>query len=634
MSIRKKNDAATAFAGLALMLAAVLAGLAACQDQGFEPFPVGTPTTGVGTGDTTGGDHGLPKTPRLEIYWDNNENVNQAGKELTWLYDDFATLHPASSRLIGGKILNAPTGFDYLEWTISPASAVTAGIVSLPSVFANRLTTVVPNGSSFEIYAGAVPGNARISVRNTKRSGGSDDYGPFYADFDIRVGGGELRPLTVYVTETIRASNLGLVKVDNTAPPPTWSVRSGNAAVSLVAQKPHNGAGYDSAILDITGIYPGSTTYFGRGLQGGTMVDTEGPLIVEASTTWYVGPGATGKYGFRNSDKITWDTCLLNMRAYYGSTVYKWPGKGRTLWEEQPQEDLDTPPPPPVWRDDEKHGVIRLTGDETGGGLAFDDRYYPWYIDLVNDSPETGQKILGGPVRVLRNRTLSLTGIKTTGTMAIEDSSAQVTMLPSDHPYYQTEINGSLTVKGLLTMQDGSLTSPTAQVLNGGKLTITTGQVRGGTVQVETGGLLTMNGGTFTNTKTDVRGGSFIMNGGTFATHLMEVQRGGVFTMNNGTLSARHTYDDETFIETKTDVKAGGTLTVNAGSVNGKVDVSGVFTMNGGTFNSQMVDVKTGGTLTIQRGTTISPESRVYKNGILLSASEWPPAVFPYFLVL
>ncbi|GHV82576.1 hypothetical protein AGMMS49991_11340 [Spirochaetia bacterium] len=193
MSIKmKKSGLIIAFSLIALMLAGVLAALAGCMPA-VTGFSITAPVTGVDTNDTTGGsDHGLPTTTRIEIYWDNNENANQAGKELTWLYNNFATLHPASSRRIGGKIFNAPAGFDYLEWTIEPSSAVTAGIVSIPIVFDNSLNKVLPNGSSFEISAGAVPGNARISVQNMNSNG---VRGTFYASMDIRVGGGGGRQL-------------------------------------------------------------------------------------------------------------------------------------------------------------------------------------------------------------------------------------------------------------------------------------------------------------------------------------------------------------------------------------------------------------------------------------------------------
>ncbi|GHV74703.1 hypothetical protein AGMMS49940_20050 [Spirochaetia bacterium] len=616
MSIKmKKSDLVITASIMALMLAAVLAGLAACQPFSDKiELPAVIPTTGTGTGDMPVGDHGLPATPRIEIYWDDIKNVNQAGKELTWSSESF--------RKIAGKVLNAPAGFDYLEWTISPPTAVTDGIVSrLPLGFANRGTIAVPsyrtlpmpmvNGfSEFELDAGAVPGTAHISVRNTKQDG---TYGQLTAYFDIRVGSGpQLPALTVYVTETITVSNIGVVKSDtrsstsNPAPLLEWSVRGGNAGISAVDGSYISG-GYPNASLTLTGLWAGNTTYYAKSRVDGVMVDTEGPLEVIASTTWYVGPGAVGKYGFRESDKITWETCLINMRAYYSNTVSKWPRKGETGWFGEAQQRFSDPIPPEVWRDNEQHGVIRLTGNETGG-LPFAGGYYPVSIDLVNDSPQTGQRNLGGSVRVGLNKILTMTGIKTTGNMEIE-SGAQLTMLPP----YQTEINGPLIVVGLLTMQDGSLSSALTRVWNGGRLTIKAGEVRGGTVRLEKGTLLTMDGGTFTNI-------------------LTEVQKDAVFTMNNGTLRAMHTYEDGTSVETKTDVQAGGTLTVNAGSVDGYVEVSGKFTMNGGIFNSQKVDVKTGGWLEIGPGTTIIPGSQVYRNGVALSSPVWPPANLPFVL--
>ncbi|GHU98682.1 hypothetical protein FACS189483_07000 [Spirochaetia bacterium] len=185
---------------LAIALAATLA-LAGCS-PGITAFNITAPPTEVDTGDRTGdGDYGPTKIPRIEIYWDD-EGVNRAGQELSWPYDSsFGASHPESSRQIGGRIFNAPVGFDYLEWTIirqwtepgpSAVEAVEIETVRLPPGFADRSTTSVPswrslplpNGSSFALVAGAVAGTARIEVRNANRDGA---YGTFSAYFDIRV---------------------------------------------------------------------------------------------------------------------------------------------------------------------------------------------------------------------------------------------------------------------------------------------------------------------------------------------------------------------------------------------------------------------------------------------------------------
>ncbi|GHU98686.1 hypothetical protein FACS189483_07010 [Spirochaetia bacterium] len=535
MSIKmKKRDFVIATSIMALVLAGVLAGLAGCQQGSFDL----SSSSKADTGDTTDGS-GLTKMPRIEIYWDGNESVNRAGQDLIWFYDSsIGASRPESPRQIGGKILNAPAGFDYLEWTIGlPAETVVErGIVRLPSEFANRpfnpwephyRSLPLPNGSSFALVAGAVAGTARIHVYNTNQRG---ERGTFYAYFDIRVTE-KLRPLSVYVTETITATNLGFVKRDDGYSPATWGIRGGNATLisAGTADNDVGGRGFSRAVVEITGNYAGDTTYFVRTLQnttrvlnpdgtlaidgngfpmytGGAWLETEGPLTVIVSTTWYVGRDALGTYGFRVEDKTTLPKCLQNIRNYYMSTVSQWPGKGNSS---------------------EQHAVIRLTGIELGG-LTFTGAQYPANIDLVNDS-NSGQKDLRGAVEVGGGKTLTLTGIKTTGNMKIE-SGAQVTMLSS-----QTDINGPVTLYGRLTVENGTLSAPTA-VYSGGTLTMTGGTLSG-LVNLY-GGRLIVEGGTLSGSTTVYNTSTLTVTGGTFSSSRVDVTTGGNLTIKQGTVIA------------------------------------------------------------------------------------------------
>ncbi|GHU91310.1 hypothetical protein FACS189476_11960 [Spirochaetia bacterium] len=586
MSIKmKKSGLVIAFSLIALMLTAVLAG---CQQDIFD---IVTPSTKVDGNAKTGGSGGYTaaKAPRIEIYWDGDETVNRAGQVLSWAYDKYAESNPELMRRVSGRVFNGPADSGYLEWTITPPQAIIGGMLRSSS-FSNVLSDLLPiyrtaplaNGSSFELFGGTTPGFARISVWNTTKDG---VRGTINAYIDVSATGLFLRPLSVYVGETITVDELGFVKVNAGRPAPVWSVRGGNAAVSIAYPGYIQNGGYSNARLNITGLYPGATTYFARAKQGGTLrydsdnnvvkdmygdaiydgeetVDTEGPLQVIPKTSWYVGPGARGTYGFRKTDIVTLAKSLSNMRSIYIKANNAWPGKGS---------------------DTEEHGVILLTGNETAN-FTFNGTDFPANIDLVNESPQT-QRTFAGIVRVGNNKTLTLSEIKTTGVMEIT-SGAEVKMLSP-----QTEINGNVYVYGTLTMQDGKLSGSTIRVYNLGTLTIAAGQVSGGTVKVENGAFLTMNGGALNSLQTTV--------------------------------------------------DSGGKLTVNAGSVNGKVDVSGTFAMNGGTLTgTSSINVHIGGKLTINQGTVITTgtstnSAKVFRNGVALdntTTPQWPPTSWPFTL--
>ncbi|GHU81477.1 hypothetical protein FACS189468_4200 [Spirochaetia bacterium] len=629
--MRKRNAAITASI-IALVLAGVPAGLTGCQNE----LDIATPASGGVGGGTTTGDGSYDRSPRIEIYWDGDETRNRAGETIFWAYDGLAATHPESPRRITGKVINAPAGYDYLVWTLTPETAVigynsntpsisdpgtqrnpaiiahfpaTAGFIDTSPVFPIK-STPQPPGSSFNLSAGANRGNARLNVRNADKD---DRPGLYSAYIDIFIAD-TLPPLEVFVMETKTATGVGFVRSGSptgaaAVATPQWSVGD-RSKVSFSAEShdwdgPPNvsQAGYRNSSLTLTGLQAGTTTYSAKSWDGGVELITAGALTVNASTTWYVGPGATGTYGFRTTDIVPLTTAMINMRNYYSGNV--WPGKNTSA---------------------EWHAVLRFTGHEPGGVINVIGGD-PAVLDLVNDSPSL-QKTIGGQVIVGGGRTLTMAEIKVADDVTIQQT-ATLKMLTA-----QTEIaGGRVVVSGNLIMNNGTIGSAMTAVLSTGAFTLNNGTINNTTTAVEKNGRFTMNngrieGGSVTlkgNGTSSQGGGRFTMAGGTLNSNTLVVEGYATFTMSNGTLSSsttnvqgngKLTMTGGTLSSAQTTVQQGGLLTVTAARVDGNVDVYGDFTVNGGTFNSEKTHVLPGGKLTLKAGTHVTSSAVVHLNGV------------------
>ncbi|GHU84073.1 hypothetical protein FACS189473_0310 [Spirochaetia bacterium] len=647
MSIKmKKPDLAIVFAGLALMLAGMLAG---CQPDVLLPA-LAPQDGGLDTGNSGGtGDFG--RGSRIEIYLDGDESRNRAGETLTWLYDGLETNHPETPRRITGKVINAEAGYDRLVWTISPNTSTTNGIMNFQAGFRSAaysyITDPKANGTSFDIYAGGRRGTARLTVVN---STAGNRPGGLSAFITIAIVD-RLPSLEVFVTETKQVSNIGFVPADaedGHPRPPQWAVRDSNLATLSASNDEWRGppdpgrpvGGYYNAIVTLTGLQGGPTSYFARSWSNGAERITEGPLTVIASTTWYVGPGAAGTYGFTLADKIPLNTALTNMTKYYlGSPGITWPRKGAP---------------------NEQRAVIRFTGDEPGSFIILGNSEYPVNIDLVNDL-SYGQQTISGRMKAGAGKNLTMDAIKVTGDVVI-DQGAGLTMLT-----LPTEIiGGNVEVAGDLVMNNGTVGNAATVVQTTGTFTLNNGTISNTTTNVQKSGIsmreeffpepgipnsssrevrpppaFTMRGGSISGGSVTLEagrrfwefpryhvevGGTFNMAGGTLNSNTLEVREYSMFTMTGGTLGTA-----------QTTVRRYGYLTVNnTGRVNGKVDVYGTFTMNAGTtFNSERTDVLSpGGKLTLKNGTFVTSTSRVYINGDQYITNWPPPSPLPYDITI
>ncbi|GHU84069.1 hypothetical protein FACS189473_0290 [Spirochaetia bacterium] len=143
MSIKmKKRDTAIVVSIIALILAGVLAGLAACQGS-LGSLNIGTPTTGVDTGTTTGGGGSGGGTisppvpppasgPGITLSWDDTDAPWTGGETavpdqgaVSWaIYDPSGGgggnvgAKPAFAKAV---LTNAPAGFEFLQWSFAPS---------------------------------------------------------------------------------------------------------------------------------------------------------------------------------------------------------------------------------------------------------------------------------------------------------------------------------------------------------------------------------------------------------------------------------------------------------------------------------------------------------------------------------
>ncbi|GHU60370.1 hypothetical protein FACS1894121_0190 [Bacteroidia bacterium] len=575
-------------------------------------------------------------SPYIHIYWGANNKIPRNEETLTWPYEGWesphsATAHSETPRQITGEIFNAPAGYDNLVWTLTPEKAVIGYnrstptisdpgtqanptiIVHFPTGFVDATLSVrnnstpQSNASSFDLYAGAFRGNARLSVRNY--SSATNQSGNISAHIDIAVAD-ILRPLEVFVTETKMVKGVGFVPSTNAANT-LWSVGNStlvsctavNDTISGNMNTPAKPPGQRENAVILTGLKAGSTTYSANSLASGVAHITAGALTVNVSTTWYVGPPstATGTYGFIPADKVTLTKAMLNIWNFYNSSEYIWPEKNT----------------PAEW-----HAVIRFTGDESGG-INFSSSA-PASLDLVNDDPG-GQKTISGQVKVGSGKKLTMDRIKVTNFVEVGQG-ATLTMKTA-----LTEISGNaVQVAGNLIMDNGTISNAATTVQGGGTFTLNNGTISNTTTAVERNGNLIMNNGLISSGSVTLEGnaqggGRFTMDGGTLNSNTLVVQGYGTFTMNNGTLSS-NTLDVQKFgtftmnngtlgnNNTQVTVQSGGILTVNAGQVDSKVDVYGDFTMNGGTFNS-ITNVMSGGTLILKAGTFVSGTAQVFIGG-------------------
>ncbi|GHV60979.1 hypothetical protein FACS1894195_0740 [Bacteroidia bacterium] len=585
-----------------------------------------------------------PIGPYIEIYLGKDGEDNLAGETLRYLYDD----KKVDTFRISAKVFNVKSGFDNLEWTIS-IGAVRDSILTLPQILEpkpngvftnepnNKTAPQLSNGTSFKFAVGKTIGEATLTVQNTNEDGKiTSEY------IKIATVEASLPELTVYVTEKIQRTNLGSVVFEGTAFP-TWSVRSGNAALSVLFPSRNS----NSTILEIFGVYAGSTIYFASGLQKGPVitdlngnpvldaqgnrvyeasrtVETGGSLKVEASTTWYVGPNASKGYGFRNSDLINWGNCLNAMRNYYTSPTYHWPEKGRTLWEEQAQTPGASEPPPPIWVDNEQHGVIRLTVNETEG-LALNGTYYPVHIDLVSE-PLTAQRTLSGVVTVFTKKILTLTGIEITGTIEINGQAAsrgQLAVPGSQDSNLSSDVPAGYSTPrrpGVLTMMSGAINNVRTEVKSGGELNMNGGTLKSSVhTKVFQDGELKVTAGEVTG-KVEISGADMVPSSST-ARGLARAP--GIFTMEGGTLKSEVT------------VQEGGDLIIKAGTiVYGTVitvESGGKLEIWAGTigYGTEIV-VKAGGKLEIRTGTIIENGAVLTVNGSSSTAPGWPSLTYTW----
>ncbi|GHT39257.1 hypothetical protein AGMMS49965_04800 [Bacteroidia bacterium] len=296
-----------------------------------------------------------------------------------------------------------------------------------------------------------------------------------------------LPSLQVFAMEQKEVVYEGFVEVDGPTPiPPQWFVRGAKyAALTGVNSSPFSWVepdptlnrqfmiqGYPSITFYITGLHDGNTTYYGRLLRDGELIEDEGPLKVIARTTWYVEPGATGKYGFTLADKVSLTTCRARMQSFYrGDGAVVWPQKGYT---------------------DEWHGIIRLFANESAA-MTFDiSNDDPKYIDLVNN--EVAGTLTVGDVIVGNNKHLTLDGVNPLSLQVNQGATATIKGL-------RTNVDGNIIVAGEVTVENGTLRGNSLHVRQTGKVTVNAGSLTG---YMEVSGEVIMNGGNFNSVRMDV----------------------------------------------------------------------------------------------------------------------------------
>jgi hypothetical protein len=493
----------------------------------------------VGGGIIWGDGEVSPPNPRIEIYFDGDDTVNMAGKELIFPYDRaVAANHPETTRKITVRLIDGPAEFPKLVWQIRHRNALTNGMLTpsanwnppLPTIWNQLADQLHASGDSFTITAGMVPGNARLMVQNASNAFPGDDsvldgYGKPYGRYalgtltayiEISIGADSLPPIEIFVTETKRVRGIGFVKSDQGTYAPKWSSGLGLAAIVPNVYDAYSRGGYNGATLDITGLKEGLGTYAGgtirggkpapyspglnnwsdnelRPWTGGSYGETTGALTVIAATTWYVRDGLInqgGEYGFTEADKVTLPNAMTNMNTWY----YESGQAGKAVW---PDKNTDR----------ERHAGMKFTED-VPGNLDFSLSSFPKYIDLMNNA-STGTVSIGYLTSDF-GKTITMDGVRANGINIAAGSS--LTMLSA-----RTVVAGATAlVAGTLTVKDGTVESSVFHVQSGGRVIMDAGTIgSAANVKVESGGEFTMTGGAYNGSTNVQTGGRLVIQAGT-----------------------------------------------------------------------------------------------------------------------